>query len=75
MSSTSAISPEVRLAAARAALAAADRAAAEARAEAARAAADARRVGMTYRRVGELLGISHVHAIRLVRTHEERKTA
>ncbi|GAB4621075.1 hypothetical protein MOKP38_46260 [Mycobacterium avium subsp. hominissuis] len=66
----------MRLAAARAAIAAADRAAAAARAEAARAAVDARRAGMTYRRVGELLGISHVHAIRLVRqAHEERKTA
>ncbi|MCP2628116.1 hypothetical protein NLB33_35285 [Mycolicibacterium smegmatis] len=75
MSSASAISPERRLAAARAAIAAADRAAAAARAEAARAAAAARQRGVPYRRIGELLGISHVHAIRLVRGYEERKTA
>lgn len=70
------MSPERRLCAARAAIAAADREAASARAAAASAAAAAHQRGVPYRRIGELLGISHVHAIRLVRqAHEKRKTA
>lgn len=75
MTAPPAIPPERRLCAARAAIAAADREAASARAAAASAAAAARAQGMPYRRIGALLGISHVHVMRLVRAHKERKTA